>query len=130
MSVAALQALRVRLLVFLLSAVVVAAVAVGGLIYRNVLHESEALFDYQLQQMALSLRDQGATIQGIADELTRAGVPTRRNGRKWSHSVVRQMFERLGEPKPKSGCGQKRKHRAIVDLRVPFLLGSMNGLNL
>lgn len=77
-----------------------------------------------------ALRDQGATIQGIADELTRAGVPTRRNGRKWSHSVVRQMFERLGEPKPKSGCGQKRKHRAVVDLRVPFLLGSMNGLNL
>jgi two-component system OmpR family sensor kinase/two-component system sensor histidine kinase QseC len=31
----------------------------GALTYRNVLGETEALFDYQLRQMALSLRDQG-----------------------------------------------------------------------
>ena len=31
----------------------------AAITYRNVLGESEAIFDYQLQQMALSLRDQG-----------------------------------------------------------------------
>jgi two-component system OmpR family sensor kinase/two-component system sensor histidine kinase QseC len=36
-----------------------AAAAIGGLVYWNVLRETEALFDYQMRQMALSLRDQG-----------------------------------------------------------------------
>ena len=31
----------------------------GAVTYRNVLAETETIFDYQLQQMALSLRDQG-----------------------------------------------------------------------
>ena len=35
------------------------AVAMGVVTYHNVLAETEALFDYQLRQMALSLRDQG-----------------------------------------------------------------------
>jgi len=39
---------------------VLAAAVVGGVTYRNVLHEAETLFDYQLRQMALSLRDQGS----------------------------------------------------------------------
>jgi len=37
----------------------IAAAVMGGVTYRNVLAETEALFDYQLRQMALSLRDQG-----------------------------------------------------------------------
>src|SRR5438445_12834605 len=37
----------------------VAALVMGGLTYRSVLGETAALFDYQLRQMALSLRDQG-----------------------------------------------------------------------
>src|SRR5438132_2353293 len=37
----------------------VAALVMGGLTYRSVLGETESLFDYQLRQMALSLRDQG-----------------------------------------------------------------------
>ena len=36
-----------------------AAAVIGAVTYRNVLAETEALFDYLLQQMALSLRDQG-----------------------------------------------------------------------
>ncbi len=51
--------IRARLLLSLLAALALAAALVGGVIYRNVLHETEALFDYQLRQMALSLRDQG-----------------------------------------------------------------------
>ena len=51
--------IRARLLLSLFVALAAAAVLVGGISYRNVLHETEALFDYQLRQMALSLRDQG-----------------------------------------------------------------------
>jgi two-component system OmpR family sensor kinase/two-component system sensor histidine kinase QseC len=38
---------------------IVSALAMGAVTYRNVLVETQALFDYQLRQMALSLRDQG-----------------------------------------------------------------------
>jgi len=53
------SSIRARLLLSLLAALAGAALLIGGLTYRNVLHETEALFDYQLRQMALSLRDQG-----------------------------------------------------------------------
>src|SRR5471032_2884341 len=51
--------LRVRLLLSLLAVLVLAALAMGGSVYWSVLRQTEALFDYQLRQMALSLRDQG-----------------------------------------------------------------------
>ena len=54
-----MNSIRVRLLLALLAMLAVAALLMGGLTYRNVLAETEALFDYQLRQMALSLRDQG-----------------------------------------------------------------------
>ncbi|HEX6703484.1 MAG TPA: ATP-binding protein [Albitalea sp.] len=54
-----MNSLRVRLLFALLLMLAVAAAIMGGLTYRNVLAETESLFDYQLRQMALSLRDQG-----------------------------------------------------------------------
>ena len=60
--------LRVRLLLSLLAVLVVAAAAMGGSVYWNVLRQTESLFDYQLRQMALSLRDQGE----IAPEDARA----------------------------------------------------------
>jgi two-component system OmpR family sensor kinase/two-component system sensor histidine kinase QseC len=53
------KSLRVRLLLALLAMLALAAAAMGLLTYRSVLAETEALFDYQLRQMALSLRDQG-----------------------------------------------------------------------
>jgi len=52
--------LRGRLLLFLLSLAAVAAAVVGAVSYRNVLAETHAIFDYQLRQTALSLRDQGS----------------------------------------------------------------------
>jgi signal transduction histidine kinase len=53
------KSIRTRLLVSLLSVVVLSAAVGAGLTYVNVLRETESLFDYQLRQMALSLRDQG-----------------------------------------------------------------------
>jgi signal transduction histidine kinase len=54
-----MNSIRARLLVALVAALLLAAAAIGGLVYWNVLRETEALFDYQMRQMALSLRDQG-----------------------------------------------------------------------
>jgi two-component system OmpR family sensor kinase/two-component system sensor histidine kinase QseC len=51
--------IRMRLVLPLMALLAVAALVMGALTYRNVLAEAEALFDYQLRQMALSLRDQG-----------------------------------------------------------------------
>jgi two-component system OmpR family sensor kinase/two-component system sensor histidine kinase QseC len=53
------NSIRLRLLALLLGMLAVAALAMAGVTYRNVLAQTEALFDYQLRQMALSLRDQG-----------------------------------------------------------------------
>jgi two-component system OmpR family sensor kinase/two-component system sensor histidine kinase QseC len=54
-----MNSIRARLLAALVAALLLAAAAIGGLVYWNVLRETEALFDYQMRQMALSLRDQG-----------------------------------------------------------------------
>jgi signal transduction histidine kinase len=54
-----MKSLRARLTVFLLAAALLAAGITGLLAYRNTLRENEQLFDYQLRQTALSLRDQG-----------------------------------------------------------------------
>lgn len=53
------RTLRVRLLLSLLAVLVVAAAAMGASVYWSVLRQTERVFDYQLRQMALSLRDQG-----------------------------------------------------------------------
>ena len=67
-----MNSIRVRVLLALLGMLVVTAFVMGGLTYRNVLAETESLFDYQLRQMAFSLRDQGeiapAQASTLADE--------------------------------------------------------------
>jgi len=66
------RSIRTRLLAWLLSAVVLGALLGAAVTYRNMLRELEAQFDYQLRQMALSLRDQGfippEDAAAIADE--------------------------------------------------------------
>jgi signal transduction histidine kinase len=64
-----MNSIRVRLLLALLAALLLAAAVMGAVTYRNVLAETEALFDYQLRQMALSLRDQGEIASAQADAL-------------------------------------------------------------
>ncbi|WP_127996694.1 ATP-binding protein [Piscinibacter defluvii] len=67
-----MSSLKNRLLVALLGLLLGAAAVFGLATYRSVLAETEALFDYQLRQMALSLRDQGEIApdqaQALADE--------------------------------------------------------------
>ncbi|HUN90561.1 MAG TPA: ATP-binding protein [Burkholderiaceae bacterium] len=67
-----MASVRSRLLVSLLAVFAAGAAILGATTYRNVIAESEALFDYQLSQMALSLRDQGSisadNAAALADE--------------------------------------------------------------
>ena len=67
-----MRSLRARLLVALLSLLVVAALIMGAVTYRSVYQQTEELFDYQLRQMALSLRDHGevgpAEVPALTDE--------------------------------------------------------------
>ena len=64
-----MNSLRLRLLVTLVGLLALAAAAMAAITYHNVLGETEKLFDYQLQQMALSLRDQGEIDPAQADTL-------------------------------------------------------------
>jgi two-component system OmpR family sensor kinase len=50
------HSLRGRLLWFLLAAITIAAVTQAAIAYRTALHDADHIFDYHMQQMALSLR--------------------------------------------------------------------------
>ena len=54
-----MNSIRVRILTWLLACVTVVTIAAGWGVYRFVLADADELFDYQLRQIALSLRDQG-----------------------------------------------------------------------
>jgi DNA invertase Pin-like site-specific DNA recombinase len=54
-----------------------------------------------------ALRDQGQTINEIAQHLTALGVVRPRGGHAWGHSTVRRMFEHACERKPKSRFGRR-----------------------
>jgi two-component system OmpR family sensor kinase/two-component system sensor histidine kinase QseC len=53
-----MTSIRARLLIALLTLVALVSLLAGALTYRRVLAETSTLFDYQLRQMALSLRSQ------------------------------------------------------------------------
>ena len=64
-----MNSLRARLLLATLGLLALAVLLVGSVAYRNVRAQTEALFDYQLRQMALSLRDQGEIAPAQASAL-------------------------------------------------------------
>jgi signal transduction histidine kinase len=69
-----MNSIRTRLLVSLVLTLLLAALVLGGVTYRNALQEAEDLFDYQLRQMALSLRDQGEIAPDQASAFADAGL--------------------------------------------------------
>ena len=65
-----MKSLRARLLWFLLAAIVLAAGTQAFVAYRTVLNEADEIFDYHMQQMALSLRaglPPSAAVSGLSD---------------------------------------------------------------
>ncbi len=57
--------IRARLLAGLLALVAVTAICAGVITYRRMLDQTSSLFDYELRQIALSLRDQAAIGPGL-----------------------------------------------------------------
>jgi signal transduction histidine kinase len=64
-----MSSIRARVLLAVLGLLAVTALGVGIVTYRSVRAETESLFDYQLRQMALSLRDQGEVAPAQASAL-------------------------------------------------------------
>jgi two-component system OmpR family sensor kinase len=61
-----MKSIRARLLSWLLGSVTLVTVAAGWAVYRSALVDTDALFDYQLRQLALSLRDQ-TNVQALSE---------------------------------------------------------------
>jgi signal transduction histidine kinase len=59
------RSIRERLLIGLLPLVLLISAFAGVVSYRRVLEETSALFDYQLRQLALSLRDEASIGPGV-----------------------------------------------------------------
>jgi two-component system OmpR family sensor kinase/two-component system sensor histidine kinase QseC len=68
------MSIRLRLMGSLLATLALAALVLGAATYRSALQEAESLFDYQLQQMALSLRYQGEIAPDQARALNDASL--------------------------------------------------------
>ena len=65
-----MNSIRNRLLVSLLALLALATAVIGTITYQRVLAQTEAVFDYHLRQMALSLRDQGEIAPAQAGALS------------------------------------------------------------
>jgi len=61
--------MRRRLLVWLLSSVLLAGVAAAGVVFYQARQQSKEFFDYQLRQLALTLRDRDYSPSQIAEAL-------------------------------------------------------------
>ncbi len=60
-----MRSIRSQLMLALLVLMTAASLLAGSIAYRRALHETSSLFDYQLRQMALSLRDEASVAAGI-----------------------------------------------------------------
>lgn len=62
-----MNSLRARLVTLLMLSMFVLAIVIGSITFKKTLSENEKLFDHQLRQTALSLRDQGVAEPGRPD---------------------------------------------------------------
>ena len=105
-----MNSIRVRVLLALLAMLVVTAAVLGALTYRNVLAETEALFDYQLRQMAFSLRDQGEIAPAQVGTEPRHALPS---GGRRPTSNVRLLGRCRSERRP--ACKPAGRPRYAAD---------------
>jgi two-component system OmpR family sensor kinase/two-component system sensor histidine kinase QseC len=96
--------IRARLLIALLALTTSVSLLAGVLTYRQVLAETSALFDYQLRQMALSLRNQVSLAPRI--ELPPMQGDT---------DLVIQIWDLLGTRVYRSRAGLPTIDRAVLD---------------
>ncbi|OGB23620.1 MAG: hypothetical protein A3I66_24195 [Burkholderiales bacterium RIFCSPLOWO2_02_FULL_57_36] len=94
-----MTSIRARLSIFLLLAAIFTALLIGAVTYRYTLKENEALFDYQLRQIALSLRDQGLIPHpGLRYNLGEDGMEV--VVRIWTDSGAALYLSHPGNPLP------------------------------
>jgi len=89
------HSIRTRLSALLLLAAVATALVLGAATYRHTLQENEELFDYQLRQIALSLRDQGVVVNpasGREDETPDVVIQI------WTSDGAMLYLSRPGDP--------------------------------
>ncbi|MCZ2406524.1 MAG: sensor histidine kinase N-terminal domain-containing protein, partial [Burkholderiales bacterium] len=100
------RSLRVRLLVFLLAAIAVAAAVQGALAYRSALAEADALFDYHMQQTAFALR---AGLPPMAPDAGPAPLPEDEN-----HEFIVQIWTQEGLRIFESAVGAALPQMAVL----------------
>lgn len=89
-----MRSIRTRLSAYLLAAAMLTAVVIGVVTYQHTLRQNEELFDYQLRQIALSLRDQGAIANPYADPQEGQDVVVQ----IWTSNGAVLYFSRPGDP--------------------------------
>jgi two-component system OmpR family sensor kinase len=95
------RSLRMRLLMFLLAAIVLAGAVQAALAYRSALDEADALFDYHMQQTALALRS-GLPVdaQGLGPGLDPQDENHEFIVQVWTHEGLRIFESAMGANLP------------------------------
>jgi two-component system OmpR family sensor kinase/two-component system sensor histidine kinase QseC len=99
-----MTSIRARLLIALLALTTSVSLLAGVLTYRQVLAETSALFDYQLRQIALSLRNQVSLAPRIELPPTQGET-----------DLVIQIWDLLGTRVYRSRAGLPTIDRAVLD---------------
>src|SRR5579883_1458198 len=114
----AMRSIRARLLAGLLALVAATTIAAGAVTYRRLLAETSTLLDYQLRQMALSLRDQAAFGPGLQ-------LPSRASGSEYIVQIWDPFgtLHYLSSPDLASQAGLPIIPRAILGYADMMLAG-------
>ncbi len=117
------RSLRGRMLWSLLAVILLGALIQGAVAYRSALREANQLFDYNMQQMALSLRSGMPLVnRGGPPEL---GEPERLRFRGAGVDGRRDPDLRIeSEPDPAAASGARVLERADQSRRLPGVIRS------
>lgn len=112
------HSLRGRLLWFLLAAITIAALAQASIAYRTALHDADQIFDYHMQQMALSLRSSTPLSNDEArariEAESGAGGPGGAGGATGNDDMVVQMWSPDGAQMFHSFSRARLPQRAVL----------------
>lgn len=111
------HSLRGRLLWYLLAAITIAALAQASIAYRTALHDADQIFDYHMQQMALSLRSGTPLSNTEAQQRLEAqneGTPAAPGSGPGTDDMVVQMWSPDGVQVFHSVSRAKLPQRAVL----------------
>ena len=92
-------------------------------------HERSIARARQYAPLFCALRDRGETLAGIAAHLALMGIEPINHGRTWYPSVIKKIFQIVGEPPPKPRRGYRPDQRGMQSPPLlPHLTGSFDEL--